>query len=212
MAVPTNRLIAVAVALLVTVGIVAAIVTEVGNKPRALSARPDSHDSYCAVFAAATALPPAAPALSGRYANPLYGYAVTIPAGLRGFTPAEGTARGIVIPVSTTPRALLRVDASYDQFYDITAAGVHKRDSVDVRLFDQLLSDQMRPFALAGVDGGRYRMQVLCRGNPSPYVFDDIVVVRNREIYRLVLQTEPSRLSADEALLDALAGSWGWTR
>lgn len=212
MAVPTNRLVAAAAALLVTVAIVGAIVTEVGNKPRPLSARPGSRDSYCAVFAAATALPPAAPALTGRYANPPYGYALTIPAGLRGFAPAEGSARDIVIPLSARPRALLRVDASYDQFYDITAAGVHTRDSVDVRLFDQLLSDEAQPFALGGVDGSRYRMGVLCRGDPTAYVFEDIVVVRNREIYRLVLQTEPSRLPMDEAFLDALARGWSWTR
>jgi hypothetical protein len=151
----------------------------------------------------------AAQAHTGRFSNPVYGYAVTIPTGLTGYAPAAGAIRGITIPLSG--KAWLRVDAAYDALYDITAAGVHTRDSVDVRLFDRLLSDQTESYNLAGVEGGRYRMQVVCRGNADPLVFEAIIAIRNREIYRLDLQTQMSRLSEDEGILDAMARSWSWT-
>lgn len=211
MALPINRLVAAAVALLITLAIVVAIVTGMGNRqPAAASTRAAGADSYCQRFQSDTRVSASAQPRRGRYANPTYGYAVTIPDGLAGYAPAAAAARGIVIALSGQPRALLRVDAAYDALYDITAAGVHTRDSVDVRLFDRLISNAAQAFSLAGVAGGRYRMQILCRGDSNPYVLESIIVLRHREIYRLDLQTRPNRLRQDDALLEAMAGSWSW--
>jgi hypothetical protein len=211
MALPTNRLVAAAVALLVTVALVVAIVGGTGNRePAGTSRSAAAAQSYCRRFAADTLVSASAQPMRGRYTNSLYGYAVTLPDHRAGYAPAAAPARGLVIAVSGKPSALLRVDAAYDALYDITAAGVHTRDRVDVGLFDRLQSDEAQPFSLAGVPGGRYRMAVLCRGDSRPYVFESIIVVRKREIYRLDLQTRMQRLRQDEALLEAMAGSWSW--
>jgi hypothetical protein len=211
MALPTNRLVAAAVALLVSAAIVIAIAVGTGNRrPKGASQADAGSQSYCRHFAADTAVSAAAQALRGRYTNRLYGYAVTIPDQRVGYAPSSAPARDLVIPLAAKPSALLRVDAAYDALYDITAMGVHTRDRVNVALFDRLLSDDAQPFSLAGVSGGRYRMQLLCRADRQPLVLESIIVVRNREIYRLDLQTRPNRLREDETLLDATAGSWSW--
>ncbi|HEX4052098.1 MAG TPA: hypothetical protein VHY19_14595 [Steroidobacteraceae bacterium] len=211
MPLPINRIVAAAIALLVTAVIVVAIIFGAGNRQLATASRSVvGRDSYCRGFAADTAVSAVTQPQRGRYANPVYGYAVTIPNGRAGFAPAGAPARGIVIPLANQPHALLRVDAAYDALYDITAAGVHTSDRVDVQLFDRLLSDQAQPFSLGGIQGGRYRMQVLCRGASRPYEFESIIVIRKREIYRLDLQTQTDRLRQDESLLEAMAGSWSW--
>ena len=149
-------------------------------------------------------------AYTGRYVNARYGYAVSIPPGFIGFSDAGGPQRGFGIVLSWTPRAYLRVDAAYDVFYDITADGVHRRDIGGVRLFDTLLSDRKMPSALDGFSGGRYLMRVRCADDPGVYVHDDVIVVRRREIYRVELQSVPSRYAADVQLLDAMLSSWSW--
>lgn len=211
MALPINRLVAAAAALLITLAIAVVIVLNAGKRqPAALSTTAAAANSYCQRFLSDTRVSASAQPRRGRYANPTYGYAVTIPDALAGYAPAGAAARDIVIPLSGKPRAVLRVDAAYDALYDITAAGVHTRDSVDVQLFDRLLSNDSQPSSLAGTQGGRYRMQLLCRGDGNPYVFESIIVIRNREIYRLDLQTRPQRLHQDEGALEAMAGSWSW--
>ena len=211
MALPINRLVAAAGALLITLAIGVAISEWVGIRRLPVSSSAPGAHSYCRRFRADTLVSASAQPRRGYFANPTYGYAVTIPDGLVGYPPVGAAARGIVVALPGQPRALLRADAAYDALYDITAAGVHTRDSVDVRLFDRLISDEAQPFSLAGVPGGRYRMKILCRGESSPYVFEAIIVVRRREIYRLDLQTRPDRLRQDEASLEAMAGSWRWT-
>lgn len=211
MTLPINRLVAAAVALLITLAIVVAIIRSAGNRqPAVASTGAAGADSYCQRFLSDTRVSASAPPRRGRYANPTYGYAVTIPDALTGYAPAAAAARGIVVTLSGKPPALLHVDAAYDALYDITAAGVHTRDGVDAQLFDHLISNESQPFSLAGVQGGRYRMQILCRGESNPYVFESIIVIRNREIYRLDLRTRPDRLHQDEASLDAMTGSWSW--
>jgi len=165
---------------------------------------------YCgAVPAPGFDLPPNH-AHTGRYVNDVYGYAVTIPVGLIGYSSAHGPQRGFGIVLSWAPRAYLRVDAAYDAFYAITADGVHLRDVVGVRLFDTLLSDQKTPAALAHVPGGRYLIRVRCPGSGQVYLHDDVIVMRRREIYRLDLQTVPSRYASDVKLLDAMLPTWQW--
>lgn len=206
-----NRVLAAVLALIVTAGIVAAIVVGTGDRSGGgVSAALAQSESYCADFDSGAVRSASARIYTGRYSNPAYGYAVTIPPGLSGYVSAAAAPRGFFILLSATPRALLRVDAAYDALYDITAAGVHTRNLMDVRLFDRLLADHSEPYSLAAVAAGRYRMQVLCRGKPSPYLFDEIIAVRNREIYRLDLQTEPQRAAQDETLLEAMARSWSW--
>jgi len=146
----------------------------------------------------------------GRYVNQTYGYSVTIPTGITAFTEASGPQRGFVIGLSVTPLALLRVDAYYDAFYDITAAGVHRRDLNAIRLHDAVLSDEDVDTALAHSPGGRYLMRLQCRGAPAVIVHEEIIVLRNREIYRLDLQTTPDRYAQDVRYLNAMLRSWRW--
>src|SRR5579863_6476234 len=80
-------------------------------------------------------------ARTGRYVNSVYGYSIDVPPRLVGYTSSVGPDRGFLIALSESPRAYLRVDAGYDAFYDIDAAGVHRRDLNSVRLHDAVLSD-----------------------------------------------------------------------
>jgi hypothetical protein len=147
---------------------------------------------------------------TGRYVNATYGYSVRIPAPLVGFTSASGPERGFGIVLSWTPRAFLRVDASYDVFYDLTANGVHRSDLNAVRVHDTLVADAAAAAALDSAPGGHYRFQLRCSGDPSLYVIENILVVRRREVYRLQLQTTPERFDRDHRVLEQLARSWRW--
>jgi hypothetical protein len=147
---------------------------------------------------------------TGRYLNKVYGYSLTIPRVLTAYTQAGGPERGFGAVLSWTPRAYLSVDAAYDAYYDITAAGVHRRDLNAIRLHDQLLGDQVAAYSLDHAAGGRYVMQVQCAGDPQIYIHDDVIVLRNREIYRLSLQSLPERYAADVRVLNAMLRSWRW--
>jgi hypothetical protein len=208
---PAHRLIAALLALLVTAAVVVMVLRATGAQRSsgpsgaALAAQ---NDPFCGPGLLRGLGEPANPAHRGSYANVPYRYAVTIPEGLTGYTRAGAAPRGFTILLSDAGD--LRVDAAYDALYDITAAGVHTRDAMDVRLLDRLVADQAEPYVLAGLAGGRYRMQVLCPGSGMVHVFDDVIVVRNREIYRVELQTTPRRIAQDEALLQQLLASWRW--
>jgi hypothetical protein len=147
---------------------------------------------------------------SGRYVNPTYGYSVDVPAKLSAYISAVGPERGFVIGLSDSPRAFLRVDAGYDAFYDIDAMGVHRRDLSTVRLHDAVLADQAAGAALAQVAGARYLMHVQCHADGALGIHDEVIVVRNREIYRLDLQTTASRYEQDRLQLEAMMRSWRW--
>ena len=149
-------------------------------------------------------------ARSGRYVNSTYGYSVDVPAKLSAYISAVGPDRGFVVALSQAPRAYLRVDAGYDAFYDIDAAGVHRRDLNTVRLHDAVLGDQAAEAALASVAGGRYVMNVQCHGESGVGIHDAVIVVRNREIYRLDLQSAPDRYDEDRRQLEAMIRSWRW--
>jgi len=146
----------------------------------------------------------------GHYLNPVYGYSLVIPTALTGYTPAEGPERGFGIVLSWTPRAFLSVDAAYDVYYDISADGVHRRDINAIRLHDQVIGDQAASYALAGTAGGRYLTRVQCAGDPRIFIHDDVIVVRNREIYRLNLHSAPERYASDVKVLNAMLRSWRW--
>jgi hypothetical protein len=147
---------------------------------------------------------------AGRYVNQTYGYSVTIPKGITASTESSGPQRGFVIGLSVMPRAVLRVDARYDAFYDITAIGVHRRDLNAIRLHDAVLSDEGVDTALAHSPGGRYLMRLRCRGAPAVIIHEEIIALRNREIYRLDLQSTPERYAQDVRYLNALLKSWRW--
>jgi hypothetical protein len=147
---------------------------------------------------------------TGPYVNPLYGYSVAIPATLSAYTSATGPERGFGIVLSWTPRAYLSVDAAYDVYYDISADGVHRRDINAIRLHDQVVSDQGSSYLLAHAAGGRYLTRVQCAGDPQIYIHDDVIVMRNREIYRLNLQSVPERYAVDVKVLNAMLRSWRW--
>ena len=167
-------------------------------------------DPYCSGLLPPGIDRPPNTAHTGRYVNAVYGYAVTIPPGLTAYSGVTGPERGFWIVLSGTPRGYLRVDAAYDAFYDITADGVHRRDVIGVQLYDTLLSDQNSAYSVAHNPGGRYLTRVQCGGKAPIYVHDDVIVVRNREIYRLDLQSVPGRHATDTALLDALLRTWSW--
>lgn len=153
---------------------------------------------------------PPAVAHTGRYSNPVYGYSVRIPAPLRAYTRTSGPERGFGIVLSWTPRGYLSIDAAYDAYYDISADGVHRRDINAMRLHDQVLGDQPSGYVLAHSAGGRYVTRVQCAPDPQIYIHDDVIVVRNREIYRLNLQSVPERYAADVRVLNAMLRSWRW--
>ncbi|MFI4865656.1 MAG: hypothetical protein ACHQDB_00975 [Steroidobacterales bacterium] len=145
-----------------------------------------------------------------RYDNPLYGYSVAIPAPLSAYSQSGVAERGFGIVLSWTPRAYLSVDAAYDVYYDISAEGVHRRDINAIRLHDVVVADHSSAVSLAQAAGGRYVTHVQCAGSPQIYIHDDVIVVRNREIYRLNLQSVPERYAADVKVLDAMLRSWHW--
>jgi hypothetical protein len=165
---------------------------------------------YCGKDPTANFDRPVSTAQLGRYTNPTYGYSLTIPKGLTALTEASGPQRGFVVILSMTPRAVLRVDAYYDAFYDITAAGVHRRDLNAIRLHDALLSDQGVRTALAHNPGGRYLMHLQCRGDPAVLIHEEIIALRNREVYRLDLHSTPDRYANDVRSLNAMLKSWRW--
>ena len=146
----------------------------------------------------------------GRYVNKVYGYSVTIPKGLTAYSNAAGPERGMGIVLSWMPRAYLSVDAAYDVFYDITAAGVHRSDLNAIRIHASVVHDEAAGLRFGRSIGGRYRTDVRCPGDPQLYRHDDVIVVRNREVYRLSLQSVPERYAADVKLLDAMLASWQW--
>jgi len=170
----------------------------------------EARGEFCGTLPPAGFEQPPNAAHTGRYRNPVYGYALQIPAPLRAYTQAAGPERGFGIVLSWTPRAYLSVDAAYDAYYDISPDGVHRRDLNAMRLHDQVLSDQASQAAMAHTAGGRYLTRLRCAPDPQIYIHDDVIVVRNREIYRLNLQTVPERYAADVKLLDAMLRSWRW--
>lgn len=147
---------------------------------------------------------------AGHYLNRVYGYSVAIPAALRAYTQSGGPERGFGIVLSWSPRAYLSVDAAYDAYYDITSEGVHRRDINAIRLHDLVVGDQVSSYSLARVAGGRYVTRVQCPGDTQIYIHDDVIVMRNREIYRLHLQSVPERYATDVLVLDAMLRSWRW--
>ncbi len=211
---PIIRMIAAALALGATAA--ALIVVDLSTRPPVLRASTRrgapavQANSYCAAMQGPGFDGRGAIAHTGRYVNATYGYAVTIPPGLTGYTAAAAAPRGFGIILSEQPSAFLRVDAGYDALYDITATGVHLRDTATARLFDKLLQDRSESYSLAGVQGGRYHMTVRCAGSGRIYVYDEVIVVRDREIYRLDLQSVPARLAADDRVLEAMLRSFSW--
>jgi hypothetical protein len=147
---------------------------------------------------------------TGRYLNAVYGYSLQLPPGLRAYTAAEGPERGFGVVLSWSPRAYLSVDAAYDAYFDITAEGVHRRDINAIRLHDVVVSDQGSSYSLAHLAGERYLTRVQCAGDSRIYVHDEVIVMRNREIYRLHLQSVPERYASDVPALDAMLRSWQW--
>jgi len=205
-----SRLIAAALALGLTAAVALTVVLGDARRGRLATTQPQGTDRYCGQLPPPGYDRPPNTAHTGPYLNTTYGYAVTVPAGLTGYTSAAGAPRGYTIVLSRRPPAVLRVDAAYDVFYDITANGVHLRDRFDVRLFDTLLQESSENVSLAGVAGGRYRMTVRCPLTAQIFLFDSVIAVRGREIYRLDLQSVPQRNSADERLLDEMLRSWRW--
>jgi hypothetical protein len=175
-----------------------------------VAADAQARGEFCGTLPAPGFDQPPNSAYGGPYLNQVYGYAVTIPPQLAGYSSAGGPQRGFGIVLSWTPRAYLSVDAAYDAFYDITAEGVHRRDLNAIRLHDQVVDDQTAGYALAHTAGGRYRTRVQCAGDPQIYIHEDVIVVRNREIYRVNLQTLPERYDGDVKVFDALLRSWRW--
>ena len=169
-----------------------------------------ARDEFCGTAPPAGFDQPPNRAHTGRYLNPVYGYSVAIPPALSAYSQSGGPERGFGIVLSWTPRAYLSVDAAYDVYYDITAAGVHRRDINAIRLHDLLVSDQASSYSLDHAAGGRYVTRVQCAGDARVYVHDDVIVMRNREIYRLDLQSVPERYAADVKALNAMLRSWRW--
>jgi hypothetical protein len=147
---------------------------------------------------------------SGRYVNAAYGYSLAVPAEVDGIVSAVGPERGLLLALSRAPRAYLRADAGYDAFYDITPAGVHRRDLNTIRLHDAVIADEAADVSLSHQAGQRFLTRLQCRGEGDIFVHEAVIVVRSREIYRLDLQTTADRLGQDRRQLEALIRSWRW--
>ena len=167
---------------------------------------------FCGKFPAAGFDQPPNQPRSGHYVNAEYGYSLVIPPGLNGYVSAQGPERGFGIVLSWTPRAFLRVDAAYDAFFDITPQGVHRSDLTTIRLHDTVVEDQPASFTLAQKQGGRYLTRVRCGSDPQIFIHDQVIVMVNREIYRLDLQTVPERYDDDVRVINAMLQSWQWLR
>jgi hypothetical protein len=167
-------------------------------------------DSFCgAVPVAGFDQPPNVP-YTGHYINAVYGYSVNIPAPFSGYSASTGPQRGFGIVLAWKPRAFLRVDAAYDAFFDITPQGVHRSDLIAMRQHATVLDDRAATLTLARKEGSRFVTRVRCGDDPHVFVHDNVIVMVNREIYRLALQTVPERYDADSAVLNAMLRSWGW--
>ena len=171
-----------------------------------------AHGEFCGKVPAAGFDHPPNQLRTGRYVNGLYGYSVAIPAALSGYASGNGAERGFGIVLSWTPRAYLHVDAAYDAFFDITAIGVHRSDLSTIRLHDKVLDDQVAGYTLAQKSGGRFVTRVQCGEDPAVFIHEDVIVVLNREIYRLDLQTVPQRYDVDVKVLNQMLRSWRWER
>src|ERR1035441_249667 len=176
----------------------------------AVAVHAQTRDDYCGGRPPPGVDQPPSKAHTGRYVNNTYGYSLTIPAGFTAFTSASGPERGFVIGLAGTPRVFLSVDASYDAFYDITAAGVHRRDLNAIRLHDAVLSGEVADAAPARSQAGRSLRLVKSRGEAALAIHEEIIVLRNREIYRLDLHSTPERYAKDLQQLNALLRSWRW--
>jgi hypothetical protein len=73
-----------------------------------------------------------------------------------------------------------------------------------------MVSDQASSYSLARAAGGRYLTRVQCAGDAQIYIHEDVIVMRNREIYRLNLQSVPERYATDVKVLNAMLRSWRW--
>jgi hypothetical protein len=167
---------------------------------------------FCGKLPATDFEKPPHQAHTGSYLNPEYGYSVVIPKGLTGYVSAPGPERGFGVVLSWTPRAYLRVEAAYDAFFDITAQGVHRSDLTTIRLHDSVVDDQSSSFTLAKKEGARYLTRVRCGDDPQVFIHDQVIVMLNREIYRLDLQTVPERYTDDVNVLNQILQSWRWQR
>jgi hypothetical protein len=165
---------------------------------------------YCGVSLPSVLAQPADRGRTGRYVNQVYGYSVGIPPGQHAFVLPDGPERGFLMLLSAEARAFISVDAAYDVFYDITPAGVHQRDLNTVSLHDAVLADESADVRLAGEAARRSLMRLRCSDSADPRVHEEIIAMRNREIYRLDLQTTPERSSTDRTVLETMLKSWRW--
>ena len=149
---------------------------------------------------------------AGRYINHRYGYSVRLPHSYSATAvAADGLQRGFDLWLSAQPAAVLTVDALYDVHYDVAAAAVQKRDLDAMRLqVQRVLRVDSTQAALAGVAGRRYVAYVQCGPAAQSYVHDDTVVIRDREIYRVHLQTTAERYGTDVKVANDLLRSWRW--
>ena len=165
---------------------------------------------FCGAVPAAGFDQPPNRAHAGQYVNAVYGYSVNIPAAFSGYSASGAPERGFGILLSSSPRAFLRVDAAYDSFFDITAPGVHRSDLNAMRQHDSVIEDHAQDIVLAYKPGSRFLTRVRCGDDAHIFIHDDVIVMVNREIYRLDLQSVPERYAADVKALNAMLRSWRW--
>jgi hypothetical protein len=164
---------------------------------------------YCGAAPAAGFDQPPNHPHTGKYVNAVYGYSVTIPKSFSGYSASIGPQSGFVLVLSWNPRAFVQVEATYDSFFDITAQGVHRSDMNAYRQHDSVISDQAQDTVLAKKQGGRFVTSVRCDDSHIS-IHDDVIVMVNREVYRLDLHTVPERYDSDVAVLNAMLRSWHW--
>ncbi len=153
-----------------------------------------------------------APELGARYANPVYGYAVQLPAGLVGHgAPGPAPDHGFGIALSWTPRAYLYVDGSYEVLDDDTLDKQETRQREFLRADAlRVLSTQSLSTRLGPLSAVRMVARYACKGLRGLYVKDEVVALSPdlRVVYRVALLTTTKRYRADKAALDELLRSF----
>jgi len=148
----------------------------------------------------------------GRYFNPNYCFAVTIPKGLTGLSdppPAPHHGFGVILPGS--PRSYIYTDGSYNAADELTSAwvwaGLH---------LEWLAKVAPQPHAtisaaqLGSSSGVRLVARFECPGDASPYVRDTFLLLQGGVVYTLSLWTTAARYPTDRLAIEEMANSWAF--
>jgi hypothetical protein len=152
----------------------------------------------------------------GRYVDVQYRYAVTVPAGVTGYTNASPLPdHGFGIVLSWAPRSYLSVDGTYDAVEWKTAdAAARTLLQWDRESSTRVLSHARSHVRLGALAAIRQVIRHRCANLPDVYVDDDVVTVDAKRgvVYKVSLTTTETRYRRDEAVMDQMLSTWRTTQ